>query len=100
MADGLAWVKFLLENRKILFSLIILLFPSLGASLWGNYRQSLDIDQKQQQIKGQQKQIVGIAEQVQPYIVKHEKATIIQPDYSKVQQMIDKAIKQHERRFH
>ena len=90
MADGLAWVKFLLENRKILFSLIILLFPSLGASLWGNYRQSLDIDQKQSQIKGQQKQIIGIAEQ----------AYISMIDYSKIQKMIDKAIKEHERKFH
>ena len=101
MADGLAWVKFLLENRKVLFSLLFLLFPSLGASLWGNYRQSVTIDRKQEQITGQQKQIVGIAEQVQPYIVKsREIRTIIQPDYSKVQQMIDKAIRQHERKFH
>ena len=100
MADGLAWVKFLFENRKILFSLLFLLFPSLGASLWGNYRQSVTIDRKQEQIQGQQKQIVGIAEQVQPYIVKHEKTTIIQPDYSKVQQMIDKSIQDHVRKFH
>ena len=99
MADGLAWVKFLFENRKILFSLLFLLFPSLGASLWGNYRQSVTIDRKQEQIQGQQKQIVGIAEQVQPYIVK-SKTTIIQPDYNKVQQMIDKSIQDHVRKFH
>ena len=100
MADGLAYLKFFVENRKILLSLIIFLFPSLGASLWGNYRQSVTIDRKQEQIQGQQKQIVGIAEQVQPYIVKHEKTTIIQPDYSKVQQMIDKSIQDHVRKFH
>ena len=101
MADGLAWVKFLLENRKILLSLLFLLFPSLGASLWGNYRQSVTIDRKQEQITGQQKQIVGIAEQVQPYIVKsREIRTIIQPDYSKVQQMIDRSIQEHVKRYH
>ena len=100
MADGLAYLKFFVENRKILLSLLFLLFPSLGASLWGNYRQSVTIDRKQEQIQGQQKQIVGIAEQIQPYIVKHEKTTIIQPDYSKVQQMIDKSIQDHVRKFH